>query len=524
MAGGRRGRPYQVPVDPTSLQSATIDIDARVGWLMLMSRLHGSDQDLSLGDNFNTALAEVGLQADRSALSRWESGKVTPRYAVLTAYEKALDLRPGQLTGVVNALRRAFAERPNRVWAPVLDPRTDRFHERLDGLIDAILGGEATGEQWASFGHHLAATQTMYLPAPMWSDLSTRLIDQMARSVGVSYLQRFEALRIVLAHRRGGPALLHATADYLHDPAVQVINDPIGVLEISGLPAAGDLLLEMFLTTESEEVFDGCVWAIAYKVEMGHFSSAELNRIEEALRHKLDERRGDVTGLEELLVAMPETVRARLLDTSAASQSLRRLHGAVEHGESIRPDVAKRVAERIADRVRAALPRTNLYDEDTMTPRIIREALFAFRTEIRHYACLTLLGSPFRTPLAEILVDEIDSHGWEEALTPRLTRVLRYLAGPNQEPVLLDWVRRAPAPVAKDMALTIGHLPASGGDLGVLVGRLAGDHSALDRALMYGLGMRQDPALSDLAADAARPAYVQAAANWWLGKGGAIHR
>ena len=108
MAAGRRGRPYQVPEDHTPIGGDSIDIDARVGWLLLMSRLHHPDPDLALGECFNAALRKVGLQADRSAVSRWESGKVTPRYSVLVAYEQALGLRVGQLTSVVNAQRRAF--------------------------------------------------------------------------------------------------------------------------------------------------------------------------------------------------------------------------------------------------------------------------------------------------------------------------------------------------------------------------------------------------------------------------------
>ncbi|MEP6667123.1 MAG: helix-turn-helix transcriptional regulator [Nocardioidaceae bacterium] len=135
MAPGRRGRPYQVPEDTTSLRAASVNVDARVGWLLLMSRLHHHDPDLALGEQFNAALRRVGLQADRSAVSRWESGKVTPRYSVLVAYEQALGLRAGQLTSVVNALRRALGGEGLPAWMPILDSRSEGFHERLDSLF-----------------------------------------------------------------------------------------------------------------------------------------------------------------------------------------------------------------------------------------------------------------------------------------------------------------------------------------------------------------------------------------------------
>lgn len=521
MAGGRRGRPYQVPEDHTSLQSATIDVDARVGWMLVMSRLHNPGRDLSLGDEFNNALAEVGLQADRSALSRWESGKVTPRYAVLAAYEQALGLRSGQLTSVVNALRRNFSERPNRVWAPVLDPRTDRFHTRLDSLVDTILDGAATGGVWSSFGHHLAATQSMYMPAEMWQRLSGALIDETSRSVGIAYLERFEALRMMLGHSRGARPLLRATAEYLQDPAVQIINDPVGVLEISDLPEAGELLLEMFTSTKSQQVADACVWAIAYKVEMGHYSSTELDQVETFLQEKLKRGSGAIDGFEELLVAMPDSARSRLLG-STGEQALQRISNAAEHGEAIRPDNARRISQRIADQLRATLRHANLYDEDQLTPRIIREALFAFRTDIRHYACLTLLGSPFRAPLARILVEEITAAGWDDPLTPRLVRVLRYLASGEQEETLLGWLNDAPPEIGQDMALAVGHLPQSRRDLGVLAKRLGDGTVGFDRALLYGLGMRQDALLGKLSRDKKRPARVRAAADWWQRTGGAV--
>src|SRR4051794_23349910 len=135
MSAGRRGRPYQVPEDRTPLRGASIDVDARVGWLLLMSRLHQHNADLALGGPFMTALSDVGLQADRSAVSRWESGKMQPRFSVLTAYEGVLELPAGQLTTVVNALRRAYSPEGQRAWAPVLDPQSDEFHLRLDYIL-----------------------------------------------------------------------------------------------------------------------------------------------------------------------------------------------------------------------------------------------------------------------------------------------------------------------------------------------------------------------------------------------------
>ena len=71
------------------------------------------------------------------------------------------------------------------------------------------------------------------------------------------------------------------------------------------------------------------------------------------------------------------------------------------------------------------------------------------------------------------------------------------------------------------MALTLGHLP-SDRPLDEMVTLIAGDRSVLDRALLYGLGMRQAQALTDVAEDTKQPEHVRAAAQWWLRQGGAV--
>ena len=522
MSAGRRGRPYQVPEDRTSLRASTIDVDARVGWLLLMSRLHHRNAELAPGGPFMAALSELGLQADRSAVSRWESGKMQPRFSVITAYERVLELRQGQLSTVVNALRRAYSPEGQRAWAPVLDPQSEAFHLRLDHLLDILLSDKATGPDWTEFGYFVSAPDMLYLHGSVWRELTFRLVDQMARSVGLAYLQRFETIRILLEHSIAQSWLLRAAGDYLSDPSVQIVNDPVGVLEISPAPEAAAVLLEKFVQTESESVFEATVAGIAYKVGMGQFSAADLDRIEATLMRAMRHRKREIGGLEEVMVAMPEAAQNRLMDASRGLRGHQDLATVAAHGEWVRPDTAKRVSQQLADQVRSKLPSAALYDEDLMTPRIIREALFSARGEHRHHASLALLGSPFRKHLAAALADQIDASAWEDPAVPRMLRLLRYLAGREQEADLLRWIPRADDLVVREMVLTLGHLPASGADLGVLVERLKGDSSMLDRAILYGLGMRQDRSLVGLANDPRHPASLRSAAAWWLRQGGAV--
>ena len=521
MATGRRGRPYQVPEDTTSLRAATVNVDARVGWLLLMSRLHHSDPELALGEQFNAALRRVGLQADRSAVSRWESGKVTPRYSVLVAYERALGLRSGQLTSVVNALRRALGGEGLPAWMPVLDSRSDGFHERLDSLFDNLLEGPATGPEWTALAHHIAATEAMYVHGRVWQALSRKLVDQMARSVGIAYLQRFEAVRLMLEHRVAHPWLLQATGEYLADPAVQIINDPMGVLEVSPSPEAARVILDRLLTTQSEDVFSAAVDAAAIKIQDDFYDREQIEQIERTLLRRVKTPGATAIGLEELIMALPEHSQARVVHAARGVRGHDSLAEIAAHGERFSPDTTRRVSQRIADTVRAQLPAGNLYDEDKMTPRLIREGLFAARSQRMHWASIALLGSPFRPHLAAALAEEIEGVGLDDPLAPRFSRLLRYIAGPAQEEALLRWLPKAPAEVARDVAITIGHLPSSR-PLDDMVALVRGDRTMRDRAVLYGLGMRRADALDGIVSDDRQPAHVRAAAGWWLRQGGAV--
>lgn len=522
MSTGRRGRPYQVPEDRTAIGAPTVDVDSRVGWLLLMSRLHHENAELALGGPFMAALSDTGLQADRSAVSRWESGKMQPRFSVLSAYERVLELRPGQLSSVVNALRRAYTPEAQRAWTPVLDPQSEEFHLRLDYLLDVLTSEKATGPEWTEFGYYVCTPDMLYLHGSVWQELAYRLVDQLARSVGLAYIQRFETIRILLEHRIAASWLLRAAGDYLADPEVQVVSDPMGVLEISSTPEAARILLESFTQAASEAVFEASVAGVAHKVRTSQYTDEELEVIESTLIRLMRQRPREIEGLEIVMIAMPDAAQSRLMEAARGLRGHGELAAAATYGEWVLPETAKKVSQLIADQVRAQLPSATLYDEDPMTPRIIREALFSVRGEHRHYSSLALLGSPFRSYVAAALTEQIDTGVWDAQVLNRMLRLLSYLAGPEQEEQLLAWIPEARDTALQEIAVTLGHLPPSGADLSVLVDRISGDESMLDRAILYALGMRRDDRLTAIAQDSAYSTTVREAASWWLRRGGAI--
>jgi hypothetical protein len=361
----------------------------------------------------------------------------------------------------------------------------------------------------------------MYVHGKVWDALSHKLINQLARSVGVAYLQRLEAVRLLLEHRVAHPWLLKAVGDYLDDDAVQIINDPMGILEISQAPVAAEVILERLFTTQSQDVFGAAVDAAAIKIQDDFYGPQEIRKIEHVVLAKLSEPNATASGLEELINALPEDSQARLLAGSRGIVGHQELVEVAAHGERFSPDTTRRVSQRIADTIREQLPAGNLYDDDKMTPRLIREALFSALSNRMHFASIALVGSPFRPYLAAALADEIQQVGLDDPLAPRFARLLRYTASPAQEERLLEWLPKAPSQVARDMALTLGHLP-SDRPLDEMVTLIAGDRSVLDRALLYGLGMRRAEALSRVAEDPEQPEHVRAAAQWWMRQGGAV--
>jgi hypothetical protein len=228
-----------------------------------------------------------------------------------------------------------------------------------------------------------------------------------------------------------------------------------------------------------------------------------------------------IDGLQELVVSMPETAQTRLSESTRGLPGHAELAALAVHGEWVRPEVARRISQQLADEVRSRFPSAALYDDDPMTPRILREALFSARGSHRHLASLALLGSPFRAELADVLAGHLDVADLDDSVAERLMRLLRYLVGPSQERMLVTWIDKGEPARLCDIAVALGQLHASTVDLAPLVEHL-GRQPALDRAILYCLGMREDDALVGLAKDDSRPSSIRDGAAWWLRQGGAV--
>jgi len=125
-------RTQKIAYEETPLNAANPDIDARMRWLLAMSRLHHLDESFQDGRRFAESLAAVGFPANRSLLSRWESGEISIRGNVGLRDRT----RPGDRADLVHHRLHQGIDLglKMRVVRPKLDPDTRAFADRLNEL------------------------------------------------------------------------------------------------------------------------------------------------------------------------------------------------------------------------------------------------------------------------------------------------------------------------------------------------------------------------------------------------------
>ncbi len=120
--------------DRTALDGARIEVAARIGWLLRVSRT-GSGIPLR---SMAAELRSLGVDTSASALSRLES-EGRRHGSVVDGYEQVLGLAPGRLRAAIDVLCRTFDNAP-----PDEDP--DLGPSTLDGFsaaVEAVLDGRA---------------------------------------------------------------------------------------------------------------------------------------------------------------------------------------------------------------------------------------------------------------------------------------------------------------------------------------------------------------------------------------------
>ncbi len=522
-AGPRRpGRTQRIAYDSTPLTAAQPDVDARIGWLLAMSRLHHPDPCLREGRRFVEALGDAGVQASRSLLSRWESGEIPISYEGMTAYETALGLAPGRLSSITGYIRASIPGVKARIVRPKLDPGTREFADRLDALLDLAEAGEARARDWQELGWHLAAAPLVHLRAGTWETLATRVVTELPRTVQIAYRQYSTAAMNMASVPRAQDFLVAAIAAYVADPDVQVITNPVGLLDRLPTREAARLVLDLVNDPPHDSAFGVGVWLAAQKIAHGDFTAEERTELDmTVLRLWRTNPARASEDLAELIATLPVGLRSTLVD-AAAKAGRRKLGYVVEHGEELVSSKAQALADVLAEQARAAAPQKPMYDEDRMLPRLLREALFHRDSERRHLAALLISASPFTAGAADALLVLMGEEGHPGWVRGRAATLVRYLSDDAHRMRMLGFLEHPLDDLAVPVVQALGHLPYTPLADQAVRSSLQREWSARERAKMYALGMTGSPGLHAIIRAPTSPDWQVSAARWWLAQGSAI--
>ncbi|MEC9052734.1 MAG: hypothetical protein VX747_09745, partial [Actinomycetota bacterium] len=186
-----------MPDDESPMAEGYYDPWARTAWLLVTSRSLGAEPAYADRGTFVDALNDVGVNADSSRVSRWESGQHTVSFRALRGYETVLGLPEGALVAANRQLVRdcetsgkppekiSFAGHEHRSPDVMVSDLVDRATDKEDHL---------TGGDWLRLATELERFELVLLSNRTWSLVCARLVHELARTTGGDQLRRFEAL------------------------------------------------------------------------------------------------------------------------------------------------------------------------------------------------------------------------------------------------------------------------------------------------------------------------------------------
>lgn len=518
----RPGRLQRIAYDATPLNSSKPDIDSRIGWLLAMSRLHHANTDFQDGGRFVAALKDVGFPTSRSLLSRWESGEIPISYEGMSAYERVLGLESGRISSITGYIRASIPGVRARVVRPKLDPTTPEFAERFDELLEKAEDGAALACDWQELGWHMTAAPMVHLRAHSWELLTRRLVNELPRSIKVAYRQYSTAAMNMAGVLRAQDFMVDAIKTYVSDPDVQVITNPMGLLDRLPTRDAARLILDVLSDPPNDAVFDVAVWCATTKVVNGDFTAEERSELD-MLVLRLWRRNSAKASedLAQLIANLPEGMRSTLVH-AATKAGRKKLGYVVEHGEEMVAGKARIITQDLADGARARVPNDASYDEDRMLPRLIREALFHRDSERRHLAALLVSSSPFAEAVADEMLGVVADEGCPPWMRIRAATLVRYLSTDDHRMRMLTLIEHPTEEIAAPITQGLGHLSSTPLADQALRNSLGKEWSLRERAKMYALGMTGSPGLQSIARSNDVPEWQKSAARWWSAQGPAI--
>lgn len=418
----RRGRPPLMPEDFSPMSEGYYDPWARTAWLLVTVRSLGRQSAYAERSAFVDALRSVGVTADASRISRWESGQHSVSFKTLCGYEAVLGLPEGSLVAANRQLVRdhdASASPPERVS---FHPRNEKAPDQLiSELMDRATGNDPmSGGDWLKLVTELEHFELVLLPTRNWATMCERLVQELARTSGVDQLRRYEALTTLLTHPVARRHMVHALGVWLTDPDVQVVTPMLGLLQQLADPAASALVIRL-MDADNKALSLGAVQVAAAKLARGHFEPTSLAVLEQhAIRGLLAPGSKRGADLLDLLCHLPEDSFARVTATLKDGPLRTRVLITRETHDLGGKDASRSVSRQVSTQVQAMTPSVYNAEPDAMLRRLVHESLFHVSGNRRRLATYVLGLSPYAPAAADCFVslagsdrELLGEHAWE---------------------------------------------------------------------------------------------------------------
>lgn len=486
--------------DATSLNGGTIDVGARIGWILRMARVTAQVDD----GRMRTVAAAIGTSPAR--LSRAETGQLRDG-SLVDGYERVLGLVEGSLRAPIDVLARTFpwvSPADARPGSPISTVRElSDLTERLDSPEDV------TGSDWLRWARAISVPGNVGLPEAPAQRIVDRLVRELSRSCGHGYPARYEALAKVRCSDYGYLVLRSARREVAH-PHAQGLGDLLSAVGEAATPDAVQWCLELLradrpyvamcgalaLENMAEISPRGAFWpAVAPALIEAYDVSPPGSVHEEWVAHL-------IRLVPTSTWASSRHTPARPLPPAPVVEGFDR-HEANRHWKQ-----CLAIADEVTREVGVG--------EQPMLARLVFDIGFG-HWESRAVTGYLLLGaSPaLAHPMWDRFGELVDAEP-DHRLRHRMARRLHgALAGRMVAPAM-RWID-SPDPVLREAGLRV---VGSSGDLLPLdvVRRALADPETV-QAAMYAIGMSGHPALPGIAADDSLPGSVRGPATWWLDRG-----
>lgn len=486
--------------DTTSLDASRIDIGARIGWLLRVSRSAGGYSLRQMA----AALEEHGVSVSAATLSRIESDGLRSVVA-LDGYATVLGLADGALRVPVDLLCRSFSYGPS-TRVPAAEPTLERFSR----ACRAVEVDHPTGGDWLEFIRQHGDDTPFGLPEHVMRAHVRRLALEQCRSVGLTRWVRYEAL-LWLRFSVYDDLVAEVAAEILADPDLQVGEDLMTA--VAERPTRGVVRWTgELLQRPSVYQARSASYAIqSMLVTGGGLELADWESLPGAFDAAWQVAEGDPVrrqALSELHAALPPPVQRQVTAVNRPPPPAPAPRVWTRDRQNVHYGFAISLAHEVTSA--RGLP------DDPMLARLLFESMYDPRGVRMYCSTVLIAASPYSRDLVHVLLSRRGC-GPDDHTRTAAARVAAFCHVDEELPDVGSLL-------SSTSPLEFQHAVRIYGDTGHLLPEtavargLAGDEMLACHTLTA-LGRAGDPRLVDIASDAARPGPVRTTAAWWLRHG-----